>query len=52
MPGTSRTISMEFGMKHRGIKFIIVHSNGDPELTLTYIMAMPNCVTYVFVWEM
>ena len=45
MLGTSGPISMKFGMKFCGIKFIIVHSNGDPELTLTYIMTTSNCVT-------
>ena len=44
-PGTSWPSSMNLGMKHRGIKFIIVYSNGDPELTLPYFMARSNFVT-------
>ena len=41
-PGTSKPILMMLGMKPRDIKFIIVYSNSDPELTLTltYFMAM------------
>ena len=45
-PGISGPISMKLGMKHWGIKSIIVNSNGDPELTLTYFTAR-----YAFMWE-
>ena len=33
------------------LKFYQVYSNDDPELTLTYFMAMSNLVLYAFVWE-
>ena len=50
-PGISGPISMKLGMKHRRIKSIIVYSNGDPTLTLTYFTARSNFVTYAFMWE-
>ena len=48
-PGTSGSISMKHGMKHRGINSIIVYSNGDPELTLIYMYftARSNLITYM-----
>ena len=34
---------MKLGMMHWGIKSIIVYSNDDPELTLTYLQQGRNC---------
>ena len=50
--GTRGPISMELVMKHWGIKTIIVYSNGDPELTLTYFTARLNFVTQAFILKM
>ena len=36
---------------HRGLQPIIVCSNDDPRVTLTYFTAMSNLVTYAFLWE-
>ena len=47
-PGTSGPISIKLGMKHQVIKSIIIYSNGDPELTLTYSTARSNFVIYTF----
>ena len=43
--GTGGPISTKLGMKHRGLQPIIVCSNVDPGLTLTYFTARPNLVT-------
>ena len=42
---------MKLGMQHRGLQLIIVCSNDDPGLTLTYFTARSNLVTYAFLWE-
>ena len=42
-------ISMKLGMKHRGIKFIVVYSNDDIEFTLTYFKARSKFVTSAFI---
>ena len=39
------------GMYHRGIQPIIVCSNNDRGLTLTYFTAMSNFVTWIFPYE-
>ena len=49
--GTGRPISMKLGMKHWGLLPIIVCSNDDPGVTLTYFTARSNLVTYTFLWE-
>ena len=49
--GTGRPISMKHGMKHRGLQPIIVCSNDDPLVTLTYFTAGSNLVTKAFLWE-
>ena len=49
--GTGRQISTKFGMKHRGLQPIIVCSNDDPRVTLTYLMARSNLVILAFLWE-
>ena len=41
---TRRPISTKLGMLHRGLQPIIVCSNDDPWLTLTYFMAGSNLV--------
>ena len=41
-------ISMKLGMWHWGLQPIIVCSNDDPGVTLTYFMARSNLVT---LWE-
>ena len=38
-------------MWHRGLQPIIVYSNDDPCVTLTYFTARSNLVTYAFLWE-
>ena len=38
-------------MYHRGLQPIIVCSNDDPRVTLTYFTARSNLVTYAFLWE-
>ena len=42
---------MKFGMQHPELKPVIVCSNDDPGVTLTYFTAKSNFVTYVFLWE-
>ena len=43
--GTGGPISMKLGMYNRGLLPIIVCSNDDPGVTLTYFMARSNLVT-------
>ena len=43
--GTGGPISTKLGMKHWGLQPIIVCSNDDPGVTLTYFMARSNLVT-------
>ena len=49
--GTGRPISTKLGMKHWGLQHIIICSNDDPGVTLTYFTARSNLVTYAFLWE-
>ena len=49
--GTGRPISMKLGMQHPGLQPVIVCSNGDPGVTLTYFTAKSNFVNKVFLWE-
>ena len=49
--GTSGPISTKLGMKHRGLLPIIVCSNDDPGLTLTYFTARSNFVTKALLFE-
>ena len=42
---------LKLGMYHRGLKRYKVYVNNDPCLTLTYLMARSNWVTYTFEWE-
>ena len=50
-PGTSGTISMKLGMKHRGIKSILGYLNGHPELTQTNFMSRSKFATYALIQE-
>ena len=43
--GTGRRIYTKLGMKYQGLKPIIVCSNDDPRVTLTYFMERSNLVT-------
>ena len=43
--GTNRLIFMKLGMKHRGLQPIIVCSNDDARVTLTFFTARSNLVT-------
>ena len=43
--GTGWPISTKLGMKHWGLQLIIVCSNDDPGVTLTYFTARSNLVT-------
>ena len=38
-------------MKHQGLQPIIVCSNDDAGVNLTYFTARSNLVTYAFLWE-
>ena len=38
-------------MWHRGLQPIIVCSNDDPGVTLTYFTARSNLVMWAFLWE-
>ena len=49
--GTGQPISTKLGMKHRGLQPIIVCSNDDPRVTLTYFTTRSNLVTKAFLWE-
>ena len=49
--GTGRPISTKLGLLHRGLQPIIVCSNDDPRVTLTYFTAGSNLVTLAFLWE-
>ena len=49
--GTGRSISTKLGMYHLGLLPIIVCSNDDPGVTLTYFTGWSNLVTYAFLWE-
>ena len=49
--GTGRPISTKLSIKHRGLQPIIVCSNDDPRVTLTYLTARSNLVTKAFLWE-
>ena len=49
--GTGGQISMKLGMQHRGLQPIIVYTNDDPGVTLTYFTARSNLETYAFLWE-
>ena len=48
---TGGPISTKLGMLHRGLQPIIVYSNVDPRVTLTYFTARSNLVFYAFLWE-
>ena len=42
---------MKLGMQHPELQPVIVCSNDDPGVTLTYFTAKSNFVTKVFLWE-
>ena len=50
-PGTSESISMKLGMKNQRFKLIILSSNDNPVLILTYFAARSNFATSAFIWE-
>ena len=49
--GTGRPISTKLGMSPQGLQPIIICSNDDLRVTLTYFTARSNLVTYAFLWE-
>ena len=49
--GTGRPISTKLGMHYWGLLSIIVCSNDDPEVTLTYFTARSNFVIWAFLQE-
>ena len=49
--GIGGPISTKLGMYYRGLLPIIVCSNDDPGVTLTYFTARSNLVTKAFLWE-
>ena len=48
---TGGPIFPKLGMKHRGLQPIIVCSNDNPGVTLTYFTERSNLETLAFVWE-
>ena len=48
---TGKPISTKLGIKHRGLQPIIVCSNDDPVVTLTYFTARSNLVAKAFLKE-
>ena len=44
-------LNLDVGMKHPRLLPIIVCSNNDPGVTLTYFTARSNLVTLAFLWE-
>ena len=42
--GTGRSISTKLGMKHWGLLSILVYSNNDPGVTLTYLTTRSSLV--------
>ena len=48
---SGRQISTKLGMKHRGLQPIIVYSNDDPRVTLTYFTTRSNLVILAFLWK-
>ena len=42
---TTRPINLRLGIKHWGLKPLIVCSNDDPGLTMTYFIPRSNLVT-------
>ena len=49
--GTGGLISTKLGILHWELQPIIVCSNDDPLLTLSYFTARSNFVTWAFPWE-
>ena len=47
---TGRPISTKLGMVALGLQPIIVYSNDDPRVTLTYFTAWSNLVILAFLW--
>ena len=47
---TKGLMTLWLSMKHWGLGPIIVCSNDDPRLTLTYFTARSNLVFYAFIW--
>ena len=48
--GTKGLMTLWLGMEHWGLWPIIVCSNDEPRLTMTYFTAMSNLVSYAFIW--
>ena len=48
---TGRLISTKLGMYQPGLQLIILYSNDEPRVTLTYLMARSNLVIEAFLWE-
>ena len=47
---TKRPRTLWLGIYHWGLGSIIIYSNDDPRLTLTYFTATSILVSYVFIW--
>ena len=47
---TKGPVTLWLGMKHWGLRPIIVYSSDDPRLTMTYFTARSNLVPYAFIW--
>ena len=50
-PACRFPLNLDVGMKHPRLQPIIVCSNNDPGVTLTYFTARSNLVTLAFLWE-
>ena len=48
---TGSPMILKLGMQHLGLKLYKVYINGDPGLTLAYLMAKSNWVAFMFEWE-
>ena len=48
---TGRLISTKLGLLYQGLQPIIIYSNDDPGVTLTYFTARSNLVILAFLWE-
>ena len=44
-------MTLKLGMQHRVLKYYQVCSNDDPGLTLTYLTAISDLVSFAFVCE-
>ena len=51
LSGTGGPITTKLGMKLQGLQPIIICSNDDTGLIITYFTARSDCVTYAFLYK-